>query len=243
MKKSSTALSVCLCALIASTGLLIPGCGLNNSLSDEFARMASQEVANMSSNSSGMILGKGLAKTAATADTVYYDLTINPYHWDATIGGYIRTATVVGSDGYQRVRVDTVIFKDATGASLQFPSLATCKTISHVRNVTNTKGGTELDIRVVMNSVINLTPDTTHVKNGTITGTYDGDQVATGTITNVTRAFTDGKWQFPRSGTVAVDFPHRTYDVDFTGNGGATLTITNKTTNKSTVVTIQVDEQ
>jgi hypothetical protein len=245
MIKSAADLKVLALALIAGMTGLFSGCGFrDNSLSDEFARMASQEVANMSSNSSGMMIGLGMSKTAsAAADTVYYDLKIHPYSWDTGAGGYIRTATVVGSDGYERVRVDTVIFKDVSGTKLQFPTLATCKTIDHVRSVKHTKGGTELDIRVVMNSVISLTPDTTHVKNGTIAGTYDGDRAATGAITNVTRAYTNGKWQFPRSGNVSVDFPRRSYDVDFTGNGGATLTITNKITDKTTIVTVQVDER
>jgi hypothetical protein len=246
MKNLLADVRILILALIASMGGLFSGCilGPSNAVSDEFARISSQEVANMSSNSSGMMIGQGLTKTAASeADTVYYDLTIHPYSWDATIRGYIRIATVVGSDGYERVRVDTLIFKDVSGTNLQYPTLATCKTIDHIRNVKHSKGGSELDIRVVMNSVISLTPDTTHVKNGTITGTYDGEQVGTGTVTNVTRAYTNGKWQFPRSGNVSADFPRRSYNVDFTGNGNAKLSITNKVTDKTTVITIQVDER
>jgi hypothetical protein len=248
MKNLLTDVRILILALIASMGGLFSGCilGPSNAVSDEFARMASQEVANMSANSSGILTSgaQALSKQAATeADTVYYDWVVHPYSWDAAIQGYIRTATVTGSDGYERVRIDTLIFKDVSGAKLQYPTLATCKTIDHIRNVTHTKGGSELDIRVVMNSVISLTPDTTHVKNGTITGTYDGEKVGTGTITNVTRAYTNGKWQFPRSGNVSADFPRRSYNVDFTGNGNAKLTITNKVNDKTTIITIQVDER
>jgi hypothetical protein len=248
MKNLLTDLRILIMALIAGMAGLFSGCifGPSTAISDEFARMASQEVANMSENSSGIMTSSAqeLNKLAAAeADTVYYDWKVHPYSWDATIQGYIRTATVTGSDGYERVRVDTVIFKDVSGTKIQHPTLATCKTIDHIRNMTHTKGGSELNIRVVMNSVISLTPDTTHVKNGTITGTYDGEQVGTGTITNVTRAYTNGAWQFPRSGNVTVDFPRRSYNVDFSGNGRAKLTITNKVSDKTTIITIQVDER
>jgi hypothetical protein len=220
------------------------GCGPSASVSDEFARIAAQEVSNMSANSSSMIGAQGLGKTlAAAADTVYFDWNVYPYAWDAGVGGYVRTATITGSDGYERVRIDTLIFKDANGGTLRAPTFATCKTISHVRTVTHSKGGSELNIRVVMTSAISLTPDTTHVKNGTIIGTYDGEQVGTGTITSVTRAYTGGHWQFPRSGNIAVDFPRRTYNVDFLGSGNAKLTITNKATDKTTIVNYHVDEK
>jgi hypothetical protein len=224
---------------------LFTGClnGPSEKISDEFARISSQEVANMGDNSSTMI-GSPLSKNAVVAgDTTYYDWKIHPYTWDASIGGYIRTATFSCSDGYDRVRIDTLVFKDAGGNGLQYPTLATVKNISHVRNVTRTKAAGQLNIRVSMNSVISLSPDTTHVKNGTITGTFDGDQIATGTITDVTRQRTNGYWQFPRSGSVKTDFPRRTYEVEFMGGGDAKLTITNKVTDKTTVLTYHVDER
>jgi hypothetical protein len=234
-------------AVSSITGIgLFTGCGLgpNNSVSDEFARISSQEVANMGANSSTMI-GSPLSKEAAAAgDTTYYDWKIHPYTWNAGIGSYVRSAIFSNlTDGYDRTRVDTLTFKDAAGNPLQHPTLSTVKSIDHIRDVTRTKSGNELNIRVVMNSVINLSPDTTHVKNGTITGTYDGERIGTGAITNVTRQRTNGFWQFPSSGAIACDFPRRSYLVEFLGNGDAKLTVTNKATDKTTVVTYHVDER
>jgi hypothetical protein len=240
-------------ALSAAAGAiaLFSGCrfGPNDSINDEFARISSQEVSNMGANSSTMIGAVGLSKeaavqTAPAGDTIYYDWKIYPYAWDAASGSYIRTATFTNlSDGYERIRVDTVTFRDAGGATLRYPTLSTCRTIDHIRNVKRTKNGSSLDIRVAMNSEIGLSPDTTHVKNGTIAGTYDGETIGTGQIVNVTRQLTNGRWQFPRSGTVTADFPRRSYDVQFTGNGNAELTITNKATDKTRVITIHVEER
>jgi len=235
-------------ALIISMAGIFSGCilGLHNSISDEFARIASEEVANMGQNSSGMltsVVGALSKKEICDAETVYYDWQIHPYSWDANVGGYIRTATITGSDGYERVRVDTVIFKDQAGVSLQYSTLATCKTIDHKRNVRHSKGGSELNITIVMNSQISTSPDTTHVKNGTIIGTYDGEQIGTGTITNVTRKYKNNRWQFPESGTVLAEFPRRSYSVEYLGDGNAKLTVTNKTTNRTNIITIKVDER
>jgi hypothetical protein len=234
---------------LAGAAALFSGCQTSPSdqISDEFAQISSQEVSNMSANSSTMIgsLGSAAKEAAGVAgDTIYYDWKLHPYSWDPMILAYVRSATFDNlSDGYARLRTDTLTFKDAAGNSLQYPTLATVKTIAHIRDVTRTKGGNALNIRIDMNSVINLAPDTTHVKNGTITGTYDGDQVGTGTITNVTRQYTNSHWQFPSSGQIAVDFPRRSYDVEFLGGGDARLTITNKTTDKTRVITVHVDEK
>lgn len=232
---------------VAGIAAFLAGCAQEN-ISDEFARISSEEVSNMDANSSGMISPSPLAKReAVAADTVTYDLTIHPYSWDSTNDCYVRTATLVCSDGFERVRVDTVTFFGATG-KLQHPTLATVDSIHHVRHVSRDKGGNELDITVDMHSTVSAITgqagNYTHVKNGTITGTYDGEQVATGTITNVTRDYVNGQWDsFPRSGSIVVDFPHRTYDVDFIGVGEVRLTITNLSTNKTKVITVSVDQQ
>ena len=62
----------------ALAGLLffVTGCARDPDISDEFARIASQEVANMDANASMGITG-GLSKsTAAAADTINNDLII-----------------------------------------------------------------------------------------------------------------------------------------------------------------------
>jgi hypothetical protein len=246
MRFNKTIIRVIAISSAAGIAGLFSGCGLgpNSSVSDEFARISSQEVANMGDNSSTMI-GSPLSKIAVAGDTTYYDWSVHPYTWDAAIGSYVRSATFSNlTDGYDRTRVDTLTFHDANNNHLQHPTLATVKSIDHIRNVTRTKGGNELNIRVVMNSVISLTPDTTHVKNGTITGTFNGEKVVgTGVIKDVTRQRTNGYWQFPRSGAIACEFPRRSYDVEFLGSGNARLTVTNKTTDKTSVITYHVDER
>lgn len=234
--------SAALCgAVLMSSGCFL---GPRDEISDEFARIASQEVSNMSANSSTMIGENAAAKSAATTgDTIYYDWNVYPYAWDATSGSYIRTATVIGSDGYERIRVDSVTFKDASGTALQYPALLTVKTISHVRSVSRTKSGNELNIRIAMQSTLSTSPEITHVKNGTISGTYNGESIATGTISNVTRVYTNRHWQFPRSGSISVDFPRRSFEAEFLGNGDAELTITNKTTDKTRVIRVHVEQR
>ncbi len=231
---------------VAGIAAFLAGCAQDN-ISDEFARIASEEVSNMDANSSGMVTQGATAKLQAAApDTVTYDLTIHPYSWDSTNDCYVRTATLICSDGFERVRVDTLTFYGA-GGKLRYPTLATVDSIHHVRHVSRDKGGNELDITVDMHSILSLIGQAgnyTHVKNGTITGTFNGEPTATGAITNVTRDYVNGQWDwFPRSGSIVVDFPHRTYEVDFIGIGEVRLTITNTVTEKTRVLTIAVDQQ
>jgi len=231
-------------------GLLIiaTGCSRNPDISDEFARISSQEVSNMDANSSGMIPVNGLPKlAAATADSFTYDLVIHPYSWDSACGSYIRIATLSCSDGYERTRIDTLTFYGDAGR-LRYPTLAGVDSIHHVRHVTRSRGGNELNVVVDMHSTLtalDLAGAYRHVKNGTIVGTFDGEQVATGTITDVTRNYYPlTHWQlFPESGSITADFPRRLYEVDFLGAGLARLTITNKATDRSRTITIAVDQQ
>ncbi|MBN2037462.1 MAG: hypothetical protein JW768_12025 [Chitinispirillaceae bacterium] len=232
-------------SLVAVT-VLFSGCliGPRDEISDEFARIATQEVSNMSANSSTMIRDGGAAKNAPLyGDTIYYDWNIIPYTYDPGCGGYIRTAAFTCSDGYERIRVDTVIFRDESGAALQYPTLLTVGTVSHVRSVKRTKGGNELDVRIVMNSTITRSPEISHIKNGSISGTYNGESIATGSVTAVTRAFENGRWQFPRSGQIQVAFPRRSYEANFLGDGDAELVITNTVTDKTKVIRIHVEQR
>jgi hypothetical protein len=231
---------------LCSTVVFIIGCHLGPSedISDEFAQISSQEVSNMSANSSTMIKEGSAQKNAVFyGDTIYYDWNIIPYTWDENSGSYVRTATVACSDGYERVRIDTVTFKDAAGTALRNPTILTVKTISHVRTVTRTKSGNELNIRFVLQSTISTSPEITHVKNGTMSGKYNDEEITSGAITEVSRVFSNGRWQFPRSGTITADFPRRSFEAEFLGNGDAELTITNKATDKTRVIRIHVEER
>ncbi|MBN1129822.1 MAG: hypothetical protein JXA71_12585 [Chitinispirillaceae bacterium] len=232
--------------VVSVTAALLSGCliGPRDDISDEFARISSQEVSNMSANSSTMMQGSAAAKSAALyGDTIYYDWNIIPYAWDEPSGSYIRTATVTCSDGFERVRVDSVIFRNAAGMALRNPTILTVAAISHVRTVLRTKRGNEMNIRIAMQSTVTTSPEITHVKNGTISGTYNNEAIATGAINAVTRVFSNGRWQFPRSGTITADFPRRSYEAAFLGNGDAELTITNKATDKTRVIRVHVEER
>ncbi|MGA2506313.1 MAG: hypothetical protein ABSF80_02435 [Chitinispirillaceae bacterium] len=251
MKFSRIAVGVIAFSVVAGIAAFFAGCSKNEDISDEFARISSQEVSNMDANSSGMISSGGTPKlvsgVATASDTVTYDLTIHPFSLDSTDSCYIRTATLTCSDGFERVRVDTLTFFGATG-KLWHPTLATVDSIHHVRHVKRDKGGNELNITVDMHSTLNPIQGQsgayTHVKNGTITGTYDGENAITGTITDVTRNYVSGHWQlFPQSGSIIAKFPRRDYEIDFLGLGVVKLTITNNSTGKTKVVTITVDQQ
>ena len=251
MTSKQIALRVVSVSAIAGITAFSGGCARSEDISDEFSRISSQEVSNMDANSSGMITQGGTAKLeAAATDTVTYDLTIHPFAWDTVAGDTfaVRTATLTCSDGYERVRVDTLTFYDHNGNTMRHPTLATVDSIHHVRHVTRDKGGNELNITVNMHSTVSAITgqagNYTHVKNGTITGTFNGEQAATGTITNVTRNYISGHWQlFPQSGSITADFPHRTYEIDFLGAGEVKLTITDLSTDKTKVETIIVDQQ
>jgi hypothetical protein len=235
-------------SLSAAAGLLLfaAGCARDAQISDEFARIASQEIANMDANSSGMIPQAGMPKlAAATADSITYDLVIHPYSWDAVSASYIRRAVLTCSDGYERTRIDTITFYGDAGP-IQGPTFAAVDSIRHVRCVTRTRGGNELNVIVDMHSTLTATMSGyTHVKNGTMVGTFDGEQVATGTIDNVTRNFYPNTgWQlWPVSGSITADFPRRLFEVDFLGLGLVRLSITNKATDRTRTLTISVDQQ
>jgi hypothetical protein len=232
----------------AVAGLLFiaTGCARNPDISDEFARISSQEVSNMDANSSGMIPAASLPKlAAATADSITYDLVIHPYSWDAASSSYIRTAALTCSDGYLRNRIDTITFYGDAGA-LQNPTFATVDSIHHVRCVTRMRDGKLLDITIDMHSTLTATfSGYMHVKNGTIAGTFDGEPVVTGTITDVTRNYYPlTRWQlWPVSGSITVDLHRRSFEVDFLGAGLVRLSITNKETEKTRTITVSVDQQ
>jgi hypothetical protein len=238
-------------SVVAGIAAFFAGCSKNEDISDEFSRISSQEVSNMDANSSGMISSGGTSKlvSGVATDSITYDLTIHPFSWDTVAGDtfLVRTATLTCSDGYERVRVDTLTFYDHNGNTMRHPTLATVDSIHHVRHVKRDKGGNELNVTVDMHSTLSAIDQSgnyTHVKNGTITGTYDGENAITGTITNVTRNYLSGHWQlWPVSGSIIADFPRRDYEIDFLGLGVVKLTITNNSTGKTKVVTITVDQQ
>ncbi|MBD3347320.1 MAG: hypothetical protein GF401_19870 [Chitinivibrionales bacterium] len=227
-------------ALVSLTGCILSP---RSPVSTDAAKFFAEEVAGASA-ASDEILGAGLSKSKAVlADTIKADWTVAPYVYNGAVGGYVREAVFTTSEGYERSRRDTVVFKDASGASLQSPTLATLSTIEHARRIVHTKGGTQADIRVNTTMELSKGTDTIGVWNGTITGTYDNEQVATGTIDNVARTYTGDHWLFPVSGTVEADFPYRAYKIEYQGDNTAMAYITNKRRDRVTQVSINVNYQ
>ncbi|MBD3320644.1 MAG: hypothetical protein GF350_06075 [Chitinivibrionales bacterium] len=226
--------------LITLTGCLFSP---RNPVSTEAAKFFAGEVAGASAASDDIIAGGPAKSLAVLSDTIKADLTVVPYSYDEAVGGYVRQASFTTSEGYERTRRDTVIFKDASAATLQYPTMATLSSIEHVRRVVHSNGGPQADIRI--NTTMELTKgaDTTGVWNGSLTGTYDNEQVATGTIDNVTRIYTNGHWQFLSSGTIETDFPNRAYRIEYSGNNQAMAWITNKRRDRVTEVSISVDPE
>jgi hypothetical protein len=231
-------------SVIAVT-LWLPGCLFSpRDRADNTAEFLSQEIANMGGTGAALISGGAPAKAAAAmADTFRADLVIHPFAWDSIGECFIRSATYTTSEGYERVRIDTIIFKDAGGLSLRHPTIATVATVQHIRSVTHQKGGNQANVRIVINGVLTVAAETTYVKNGTISGTYNDETFATGTITNVTRHYTSGSWRFPDAGSIVGEFPKFTYEVNFLGAGDARVDITTKSTGNVRELTIHVDDR
>ena len=139
-------------------------------------------------------------------------------------------------------RTDTITFLNGSGTPVEHPRLDSAKTICHVRHVTQSKGSITASLVIDDTDDFNKGSDTTSVNNGTL-GTCDGQTVKSGTITNVTRVFSNGFWQFPSAGSIAIDMPRYTFTINFIGNDQATVTIDNLITNKTRVVTLTVDNR
>lgn len=230
-----------------SMAAFLPGCFFNPTTRDNnlaTAQFTSDESSNMSADVGTIMAPASLSKTDASLDTTYINWKFHPYAYDAASMSWIRNAMFTISSGYSRTRIDTVTFYDASNQKIAAPTLATVDHISHIRHVTQTRGGDEANVVFTMNSVLTKTAsDTTLVKNGNAIGTYDTETFATGTITNVTRHLVNHLWQFPESGTVSATFPNKTFTVEYLGAGTAQATLTNLKTDKVTVVNIAVDQR
>jgi len=243
-------------AIIGSTfGLavaLMPGCSKQSSQSDNAnssAQLAADEVSNMSADEATVMnKNAGAGKVVATLASVDSSIdsiswSVNPYHFNGT--SWVRLAVLTTSFGYMRTRADTITFYDTSGNILEIPTMATLYTLRHDRQVNQTKGIITAALSISVFDTLKKSADTTFVKNGAITGTCDGQTLKTGIISNVTRLYSNGYWQFPSSGSIAVDMPRYDFTITFTGtnasgNYTATVNVDNLVTGKSRTVYVTV---
>jgi len=224
--------------------LLIVGC-INNpqerNAGVDASSFAAQEVADMG-GIAGALVGQGLSKSSSAADTFRIDIQRFPFSYDSNTGAFFRERSLITSEGYQAVRRDTVIFRGASGETIARPAFQTVATIRHIRHTTRANGDHGTDVRLEVDGVLSAEgADFVLVKNGALTGTCDAEPFRSGAIEGVTRRFSDGAWHFPESGRIWLDFPGRTCEVLYTGDGGATATVTEKATGDVSVVTLQIN--
>ncbi|MFH1761047.1 MAG: hypothetical protein ABIA63_08090 [bacterium] len=233
--------------IVGITAVLIyVGCG-NRSLDADFAGsdgnsgFIASEVNDMG-NAALDQLSAGLGKVlSADQDTYYVDVEINPWH-KIEPGIWAREANANFPQG-QRNRKDTVYFYNSAGELAEKPTLATVDSVVHNRSVIRARNGNEVEISLHMEIVINKnTGDTTSVKNGSIKGFYNNIQFRSSIIKDVTRKREQGKWnKFPESGSISIDRPLRSIEIEFKGNGQATATVTRKRDSRAVVVNIDVN--
>ena len=224
---------------------LAPGCSTQSSQSDNAnssAQLAADEVSNMSADE-GTVMSNasaGVSKAIATVDTVVDSISwsVVPYHFNGT--SWVRYAVLTTSRGYVRTRADTITFYDASGNIVDTPTMATLYTLRHDRQVNQTKGDITAALSISVFDTLKKSVDTTFVKNGAISGACDGQTLKSGIISNVTRRYSNGYWQFPSSGSIAVIMPRYTFTIVFTGNNTATVNVDNLVTGKTRTVYLTV---
>lgn len=231
--------SVAACALVLGLG----GCRADDesNYDGDVLDLAAAEVADMGTLEGDLMAGNFPQKAlAGQAETTQVNLVINRFAYVPETGAYVREAVLTTSDGYQRTRLDTVTFRDGAGVTQQFPSVLTTRSIEHTRRAFHAWTGGSADVRFNATTSFVVGAQTTMIRNGTLNGSVNGVELATGKIDSVTSYYSPlGFWQFPESGSVWVEFPVWSYDLTYTGNGGATATITNKDTERTWVVSVR----
>jgi hypothetical protein len=235
MKYLPLTLSVRSTLVVGVASLLLTGCLTKNEEpsynSDGQSAYMTSELDQMGQIYDG---GAGAAtKTSSGGLTLTGELIIKPYAFTEACMCFVREAKLTTVEGYERMRIDSVVLLDSTGAKLVTFEPARIAKMIHSRNVTKTKGGNEADIRFDM--TVDIKTDgglKVGVWNGVMTGSYNGQALKGGTLTNVTRPWENGRFRFPTSGQIDLDRPVFHFQADFLGDGKAKFTITNKVNHK-----------
>jgi hypothetical protein len=213
-----------------------------------------QESENMGAVwNSGTAAAPKLAVDTSTPDTITGDLVIVRLHYDSACGCFVRTANFTNSVGYERQRLDTITLVDSSGNNMPTFHPEHAASLVHKRHVTRINANTGKEVDCYFNTTLTWTTDSAGhregIWNGTISGSFNGVIFKSGTITNVVRAFHPdhplNRWfGFPSAGTIhlerlilGVNF---TIDVVFTGEGTATVTITNTKNGNVHIINIDI---
>jgi len=187
-------------------------------------------------------IGDGLAKTSALNVTVTGELVIDPFKYHDSCQCFVRHAVYTGMKGFERDRLDSVTLYDSAGAIMSKWRPAQIAKIVHSRNVKKSGNGRDADIR--FDIVVEIKDDAGVKKgtwNGTMTGSYDGSPFKSGTMTDVVRAWDNGHFGFPESGTIEIERPVFHLLVEFLGDSKAKVTITNKATGRIRILFIDAN--
>ena len=238
--------------LSAATTLWFAGCLLSpksttEKLSDGTAGDISMEVAQMSSESSAG-LAKMTVTEAETIDTIPFSgqIILQKWTYDPVSKWWFRSFEDSLSDERAYIRTDSLQFTDSVSQSKSaMPAWVTSEGWTHIRHVDRHGLVNTFNARFAMNVVVTKSTDTEATWNGTITGIWDGSALSNTTVTNVVRVFAGQVgalhwWRFPKSGTIDINNPLRTWTITFTGDGGVTAVVTRKSDNKQKTFTITI---
>jgi hypothetical protein len=220
---------------------VLSGCVFNPAWKSDRAEFFTTELAE-ATESIGDVINSSQAKTTAAAtETVSVDVDIEPYTYDSSITGYVRRATCTTSEGYERIRVDTVYFYE-DGSRVRIVRLGSLDRVEHYRHVAHAKNGVQADVDITLTmDVVREENKVYGVWNGDMAGTYDNEQIAEGEVDSVTRQWKVLWWGYPESGRIYLDFPNFKYEITYAGGGSATATITNKRRDRVREINVNVN--
>jgi hypothetical protein len=219
---------------------LTTGCIFQPRWDSGTAQFFSEELANASKSTDDLLSSTAKASTAAT-ETTTVDCHIERYSYDNAVNGYVRSSVCTTSEGYERVREDTVyLYED--GNKVEVTSMHTLDSARHTRNVRHRKGGVQADVDIVIQMDVRRENGKTYGEwNGTLSGTYDNQRIAEGEVDSLTREWKTFYWACPEAGNLYLDFPRFKYEIEYTGGCGATAWITNKRRDKVHQITVNVN--
>jgi hypothetical protein len=234
--------------LVAATGLALTGCMTREEedpgdyASDGQSAFLVGEMDQMG-QTLGQLSEGGLAKTAEAGDFVIRgELVIDPWAYQAGCQCFVRRAEYTGERGFERLRLDSVTFLDSAGSALDSFRPARIAKALYRRNVTKSKDGRQVDVRIDV--VVDMKRDgdlRVGVWNGTMSGSFNGQEFKNGSITEVVRPFVDGRFRFPESGILEINRPVFRFKVEFLGDGRAKVTIRNKVNDRIHVLWVDKD--
>lgn len=248
MKHSKAAFSLTSLTLAGAAALLFTGCFTQNEESkssynsDGQSAYVSTEVDQMGQVYDQISADGPAAKTSGSGFTITGELVIEPFKYDEGCACFIRHAHYSGIRGFERDRIDSVTLLDSAGATMDRFQKAKVAKIIHKRNVLRSKGSREAEIRFDITVVIKNDGGVRKGEwNGTMTGSFDGQEFKSGTIDKVVRAWSEGRFHFPESGSIEIDRPVLHFLVEFLGDSKAKVTITNKVNHKIHILFVDKD--